>query len=115
MKLQQRGVSLIGMLFVGVVLAFTGVIGAQVFPTVLEYQAILKATNKVAAQGGTVPEMRASFDKAQNVDDFKAIMGKDLDITKNGDKVVINFAYTKEIHIGGPAYLLLKYAGSNSK
>lgn len=113
MKSQQRGISLFGLLFVGVVLAFGGVIGAQVVPTLIEYQAITKAVNKVAAAGGTVAEIRNSFDKAQNIDDFKAISGKDLDISKNGDKVVVSFAYQKEIHLGGPAYLLLKYSGAS--
>jgi hypothetical protein len=115
MKKQQHGLSLIGLLFVGIVLAFTGVVGAQVVPTLIEYQAISKAVNKVAAASTTVAEVRSSFDKAQQIDDFKAISGKDLDVTKNGDKVVVSFAYEKEIHLGGPAYLLLKYAGTSAK
>jgi hypothetical protein len=113
MKSQQRGISLISLLFVGVVLAFGGVVGAQVVPTLIEYQAISKAVNQVAAAGGTVAEIRTSFDKAQNINDFKAIGPKDLEISKNGDKVVVSFAYQKEIHLGGPAYLLLKYSGSS--
>lgn len=114
MKLKQRGISLIGLLFVGIVLAFTGVIGAQVFPTFIEYQAIIKAAKKAAADSSTVAEVRNNFDKAQAIDDFKAIAGKDLEVSKNGDKIVASFAYTKEIHLGGPAYLLLKYAGSSN-
>jgi Domain of unknown function (DUF4845) len=113
MKSQQRGISLISLLFVGGVLAFFGVIGAQVVPTLIEFQAIGKAVNKVAAQGGSVAEIRRDFDKAQQIDDFKAVAGKDLEISKNGDKVVVSFAYQKEIHLGGPAFLLLKYAGSS--
>ncbi len=115
MKSHQRGISVISLLFVGVVLAFAGVVGAQVFPTVLEYFAIVKATKKVAAAGGTIAEIRTAFDKAQNIDDFKAIGPKDIEVTKNGDKVVVSFAYNKEIHLGGPAYLLLKYSGSSDK
>ena len=115
MKNQQRGVSLLGLLFVGIVLAFAGVVGAQVAPTLIEYQAINKAMKKVAAQGGTVPEIRSNFDRAQAIDDFKAVSGKELEISKNGDKVVISFAYQKEIHLGGPAFLLLKYAGTTAQ
>ena len=37
---------MLGLLFVGIVLAFGGVVGAQVVPTALEYQAILKAVKK---------------------------------------------------------------------
>jgi len=113
MKSQQTGMSLLGLLVVGVVLAFGGVVGAQVVPTLIEYRAIVNATNKVAAAGGTVAEIRASFDRAQNVEDFKAVSGKDLDISKVGEKVVVSFAYQKEIHMAGPAFLLLKYAGTS--
>lgn len=106
----QRGISFLGLIFVGGVLACAGVVGAQVFPTVMEYQAIMKAASK-AREGTTVPEVRAIFDKQQAIEDFKAVMGRDLDVQKVGDKVVVSFAYTKEIHLAGPAYLLLKYAG----
>ena len=110
MKNRQRGISFIGILFVGGVLAFTAVIAAQVFPTLVEFQAITKAASK-AKEGNTVPEVRSIFDKAAQIDDIKAITGKDLEVGKEGDKVVVSFAYSKEIHIGGPAYLLLKYTG----
>ncbi|MGY8902966.1 MAG: DUF4845 domain-containing protein [Burkholderiales bacterium] len=111
-KFNQRGVSLIGILFVGGVLVVAGVVGAQALPTFLEYQIILKATNK-AALAGSAAEARANFDKAAQIDDIKSIRGKDLDVTKEGDKTVVKFAYNKEIHLAGPAYLLLKYAGSS--
>ena len=109
-KSGQRGISFIGLVFVAVVLAATGVVAAQVFPTVLEYQAIVKAVNKASA-GSTVPEVRAIFDKATSIDAISSIAGKDLDVVKDGDKVVVSFAYQREIHLAGPAYLTLKYTG----
>jgi hypothetical protein len=115
MKSKQRGISFMGLLFVGIVLAFGGVVGAQVLPTLIEFQAIKKAANKAANEGSTPPDVRRVFDAAGAIDDFKAVAGKDLDITKVGDKVVVAFAYNKEIHLGGPAYLLLKYAGTTAK
>jgi hypothetical protein len=115
MKSKQRGLSFIGLLFVGVVLAFAGVIGAQVAPTLIEYQAIKKAAGKAANEGATPPDVRRIFENAAAIDDFKAVTGKDLDVSKQGDKVVVSFAYNKEIHLGGPAYLLLKYTGTTAK
>ena len=108
--IRQRGISFIGLLFVAIVLASVGVVVAQVIPTLIEYQAIGKAATK-AAEGSTVPEVRAIFDRAQAVDDFKSVSGKDLDVQKVGDKVVVAFAYDREIHLFGPAYLVLKYKG----
>ena len=112
LKSRQRGVSFIGLLFVLVVLAGVGVMAAQAFPTLLEYQAALKAVEK-AKSGTSVPEVRQIFDKAAQIDDIKSITGKDLDVTKNGDKVLVKFAYDREIHMFGPAYLLLKYTGQS--
>jgi hypothetical protein len=108
----QLGISFIGLLFVIAVLVSLGVLAAQAFPTVVEYQAALKAAQK-ASQGATVPEVRQIFDRAADIDDIKSIRGRDLDISKQGDKVVVKFAYNKEIHMFGPAYLLLKYAGQS--
>ena len=112
-QFRQRGISFIGLLFVAIVLACVGVVAAQVIPTLIEYQAITKAANK-AKEGATVPEVRAIFDRAQAIDDFKSVSGKDLDVQKVGDKVVVSFAYDREIHLFGPAWLVLKYKGQSS-
>lgn len=107
---RQQGISFIGVLFAGAMAACVFILGARVVPTVIEYQAIMKAVDKASA-GNTVPEVRAIFDKAGQIDDIRSISGKDLDVTKESDKTVVSFAYSREIHIAGPAYLLLKYNG----
>jgi hypothetical protein len=109
---RQSGISFVGLLFVVGVLACAGVVAAQVFPTVVEYQAILKAAQK-AATGNTVAEVRQIFDKASDVDNITSIKAKDIEVSKEGDKVVVNFAYNKEIHLVGPSFLLIKYVGSS--
>ena len=65
----QRGMTLIGLLFVGAVVGVAVVVAAQVVPTVIEYQAIYKAA-RTATAGATVQEVRNLFDKAQAIDDF---------------------------------------------
>lgn len=110
MKHQQRGISFIGLLFVSIVLVCAGVLAAQVAPTLIEYQAITKAASK-AKEGSTVAEVKSIFDKAAAIDDIKSISGKDLEVSKDGGNTVVAFAYTREIHMAGPAYLLLKYNG----
>lgn len=107
---RQRGISFIGLLFVGAVLAMTGVVAAQVFPTAVEFMNIQKAVNR-AKDGSTVAEVQSLFDKSAAIDDIKSITGKDLVVTKESDKVVVSFAYEREIHLAGPAFLTLKYAG----
>jgi len=108
----QGGISFIGLLFVAGVLVCVGIVMAQVIPTVIEYQAIDKAVNK-AKDGSTVPEVRAIFDRAQAVDDFHSVNSKDLDVKKVGDKVVVSYAYEREIPLFGPAVLVLRYKGQS--
>jgi hypothetical protein len=108
----QSGMSMFTMLIMVGLLACAGVLGAQVFPTTVEYNAVLKAVNR-AASGSTVAEARQIFDKAAQIDDIKSIDAKDLEVTKNGEKMSVKFAYNKEIHMFGPAFLLLKYSGQS--
>jgi hypothetical protein len=110
LRSRQRGLSFLGLLFVGGFLAVCGVIAAQIIPTAIEYQAVSNAANR-ASLGSTVAEVRSIFDKAASIDNISSIAGKDLEVTKEGDKVVVTFAYQREIHLTGPAYLTLKYAG----
>lgn len=106
----QAGLSFIGVLIVGALVVFCFVIGAKVVPTVVEYRAIRAAVDRAAA-GSTVAEVRSIFDRSAQVDDITSIKGSDLVIGKTGDKVVVSFAYSKEIELFAPAYLLLKYEG----
>lgn len=106
----QRGISFLGLLFVGVVLASVFLVGLKVLPTYIEYMAIEKAVKR-ASENSTVAAVQADFDRAASIDQIESITGKDLDITKDGDQVVVSFSYQKELPLFGPAYLLLKYSG----
>jgi hypothetical protein len=110
LKRQQQGLTFFGLIIVGILLAYTGVILAQVAPTYIEYIAVQKAVDKAAA-GSTVAEVRSIFDKAAQIDDIRTIAGKDLVVGKEGDRVVVSYAYVREIHLAGPANLVMKYEG----
>jgi hypothetical protein len=111
LKSTQRGGTMLVLIVVGI-LVYVGLLGAQVFPTYMEYQAILKATKK-ASEGSSVAEVRTIYEKAAAVDDnIKSVQPKDLEVVKEGDKYVVKFAYNREIHLFGPAYLVMKYVGT---
>jgi hypothetical protein len=110
---RQRGITLFGLLTAAVVLGFVALVGMRVLPTLNEYFTIVKAVNKVATEGGTtVPEIRAAFERTKQIEySITSISAKDLDITKENDKIVVSFAYDKEIELMPPVYLLIKYEG----
>ena len=85
----------------------------RVLPTLNEYFTIQRAVNKIASEGAaTVPEIRNAFEKQKDIEyAITSISGKDLVITKENDKVVIQFSYDKEVELMKPVYLLIKYEG----
>lgn len=109
LRSRQRGLSFIGLVFLVAIIVSAAVIGAQSVPVFLEYQAITKAANKAAAEGTTVAEVKASFDRSAAIDDFKSVSGSDLEVTKVNDKIVVGFEYSREIHLVGPAYLVYRF------
>ncbi|HRH16561.1 MAG TPA: DUF4845 domain-containing protein [Aquabacterium sp.] len=112
---QQRGISLLGLIFWGVVISALAAVVIKVFPVVTEYQTISRMVDKLAREGGsTVPEIRASFDKYKTVEyGIESIGAKDLEISKEDDKIVISFAYDKEVELVDPVYLLIKFKGQS--
>lgn len=110
---RERGITLIGLLFWAIVLGFVALVGMKVFPTLNEYFTIQRTINKLAKEGGTtVQEVRTAFDRQKEIEySITSISGKDLGVTKENDKIVIDFAYEKEVELMDPVYLLLKYQG----
>ncbi len=110
---RQSGLTLIGLLFWGILVAMVALVVIRVLPTLNEFTTIQRAVKKLAQESpGTVPEIRAAFERQRNIEySISSIDGKDLQITKENDKIVIRFAYDKEIPLFEPVFLLIKYAG----
>lgn len=110
---QQRGMSLIGLMAWAIIIGFIGYVAVRVLPTLNEYLTIQRAVDRVAAEAPpTVGEVRKAFDKQKDIEySISSISGKDLEVTKENEKLVIRFAYDKEIPLVEPVYLLLKYKG----
>lgn len=109
----RRGLTLIGLLAWAIIVGFAGYLLVRVVPTVTEFYTIQNVVDRIAASPAhTVPEIRAAFDKQRQIDaTIVSVLGKELDITKENERVVIGFAYEKEIELVGPVFLLIKYAG----
>jgi hypothetical protein len=113
----QRGVSLSGLLVWGVVIAAVALLGIRVAPDVIDYYKIKKIVASTAANssGKTVPEIRNIFGKYADVDHIETITAADLDISKEGNEVVIAFGYEKRIPLFLNVSLLIEFQGSSSE
>ena len=112
---RQRGLSMISVVLLAVVAVAVMAVGSQSVPMFLEYQSVQKAVNKAAGEASSVAGLRAAFDRAAQIDDIRTINGADLEVSKDGDRFEASFDYEREIHLGGPAYLVYRFSGSSKK
>jgi uncharacterized membrane protein YhiD involved in acid resistance len=111
----QRGFTLFGLLFWAIIVGMVALIGMRVLPALNEYFTIKRTVNKITTEGSTVPEIRNAFERQKTIEySIQTISGKDLSITKENDKVVVSFAYDKEIELMAPVYLLIKFEGRSN-
>ena len=96
---RQRGLSLIGLIFIGAIVVGLLALGFKTVPAVVEYIAIERAVQKIKNEGTTVAEIKAAFDRHATIDDITSIKASDLDITKEGDQIVVSYAYEKRVPI----------------
>lgn len=111
---RQKGMTLIGLIFSGLVVIAVAVTGMKVVPTVIEYFTVMKNIKAVAAQaGGSVREVRKAYDRQASIDETPSVTGADLDVGREGNEVVISFAYSKKIPVAGNVSICIDYSGSS--
>jgi hypothetical protein len=103
MRKNQLGVGMGGLLVGAAILIALAMFGMKLIPTYLEFMAIKKAVNAIAVEkrGGTVADIRKSFDARASIDDINTVKGSDLEVTKEGNELVISAAYRKEVPMAG--------------
>jgi hypothetical protein len=115
-KNDQRGFTLLSLVFVIVVVFGVGIIGMKSFPVFAEYRAVQKAIVKAKGSGSTPQEIASAFNKAAQIDDISTITGSDLTIEKGkGGEMEVGFDYAKEVELVAPVSLLFRFKGSTKK
>lgn len=108
---------MVSMVMIAVIVGFLALVVMRVVPTFVEYQSIRKAlVRAVSASGNTSPEaIRNAFDRAQVIDDFTAISGKDLKIERRpNEQLHVSFDYEKRVPLFGPVSLVIQYQGDST-
>ena len=109
---KQRGLSLIGFMIIAALAAGVLLVGFKSVPAINEYMAVKRVVNRVAEEGtggASIQQMRVSFDRGAQIDDITSINGKDLNIFKEGNTVVIDVKYAREVPIAGIVSLLFNF------
>lgn len=115
----QRGVSLNGLLIGGVIFALVALLAMKVLPEWIEYGKIAKVVKATAAdpvlKDASVAQVREAYSKRADIDVIKSVTAQDLEISKEGNDLVISFAYSKKVPLFGNASLVFDFEGSSDK
>jgi hypothetical protein len=105
----QRGITLFGAIFFMLILGGLALLGMKVTPAVNEYFDVQKAIVKARDGASSVADVRRNFDLAASAGYISSVTGKDLDVTKENDKIVVSVAYSKKIPIMEPVSLVIDF------
>jgi hypothetical protein len=112
---KQRGVSMLGILFIATAIILVAVGALKVIPAYLEFGSVKAAVSAAKASGAkTVVEVQKAFDKNAEVNSLSVISGKDLEVTKEGNDLVIVAKYDKKIPLFANVSVLIEF-NANSK
>jgi len=104
-------------LVVAVVVVFGAIAFMKIGPAYQEYFSVKRAVAATAldARSATVLEVRRGFERRAVIDNIDVIGSQDLEISKEGNDVVISFSYTKKVPLFGNVSLLFEFAGASNR
>lgn len=101
----QRGLSLSGFMFVAVLVVAGVLLVFKLSPAYFEYYRIQRQFKVMADEpslkAGSRGEILQAFSNRANIDQITVISPNDLDITKNGNSIVISAAYSVRVPLVG--------------
>jgi hypothetical protein len=115
MRKQQIGVSIMGLLIILVLVIVVALFAMKVLPSFMEFRTAKATIQAVARSGVSTPaDARRAFENRAAIDNVGSVRPQDLEITREGNQMLIAFAYRKEIPLFTSVGLYIDYA-ANSK
>jgi len=112
MRNGQRGVSIMGLLTVLVIAIVLALFAMKIIPSFMEFRTAKAAIEAISKQAQSPGDVRRLFENRAAIDDIQTLKPTDLEITRDGNQVVIAFAYRKEIKLFGPVGLVIDYVAN---
>ncbi|MFO1363343.1 MAG: DUF4845 domain-containing protein [Burkholderiales bacterium] len=114
---RQRGLGFAGVLVLLIAIVFVAIVGMKLVPAYIEYFTIKKTVTSMTQsgelRGATVADVRRAFDRHTTIDEITSVRPEDLEITKDGNDIVISFAYEKRVPLFYNISILIDFAGSS--
>jgi hypothetical protein len=116
---KQRGLGFSGFLFGAAALVFASILGLKLIPAYMQ-DARIKNTfvviaNDAELQKASPRDIRMAFSKRADIDDIKAIQPDDVEIAKDGERLVLSASYDVRIPLFANISLYLEFNPSSDQ
>jgi hypothetical protein len=113
MHKNQTGVGIMGLITVLVIVVVVALFGMKVLPSFMEFRTAKSAIETVAQSAQTPADVRRAFENRATIDNINSVKPADLEITREGNQMVVAFAYRKEVPLFGGVGLYIDYAANS--
>ena len=100
---RQKGISLSGLLLASAFVIVFLLLGFKLTPVMLEYNAIKRAFQGIAQdpalRGGSREQIRRAYISRAMVDDIKSVSAEQIEITKDGNDLVLSADYDVKVRL----------------
>jgi hypothetical protein len=115
---KQRGLTIVGFIFVAAVILIAVMIGFRVLPSYIEYYTVQKVMAKTLQdqrEGFSVVQFRKDFDLKAGADYIESVRGTDIDVQKIGNEIIATATWAKKLPLVANVSLLLEFEATASK
>lgn len=116
-KQKQSGMTMIGMMFIAIIVVFVAVVAMKLIPAYTEFLAIQKILKDIGGEAGSQnmsnAEIRERFIKRADVDNIKSISANDLRINRGSGRTVVSADYSFQTELVGNVSLLVDFSASS--
>ena len=111
MRRGERGLTILGFLFVAVVVVTVALVGFRVMPAYVEYFAVKKALEQALddAPTGNVQEVRRAFDRKLGAGYIESVRPSDVQVSRDGNKLVASASWQRILPMVANASILLDF------
>ncbi|MDZ4200970.1 MAG: DUF4845 domain-containing protein [Gallionella sp.] len=118
MPATQRGLSFSGFLVGAVILVLVSILGMKLIPVYMEDKTVksmlVEIANDPDMQKANPRDIKMSFVKRASIDNVKVLSADDIEISKEGDTLVLSAEYAVKIALVGNVSLYLEFNPSSA-
>ncbi|NDP42851.1 MAG: DUF4845 domain-containing protein [Aromatoleum sp.] len=117
-RTSQRGLTILGFLFVAAVVVSCAMIGFRVAPSYIEYYSVEKALKRSLEETSDIQspaQVRNAFQRFADTGYIDSVRGADIDVQKRGNEITASVSWTRKLPLVANVSLFLEFDASATR